>query len=79
MSDEKAAPDSRVEIARLVADHWRKWAMDMNNQPMPTRLAAHPLCCVLAALDGETDSDQLGIERDSVTAVLIEEARRNVR
>lgn len=64
--------DQRLAIARLVADHWRAWAMRQPDaMTMPTRIAAHPLCCVLAALDGETDPDRLGIEPNTVTAALI--------
>lgn len=54
-----------VEVARIVADHWRVAAMEGGDSLVPWRLAAHPLCCVLAALDGETDPRQLGIEEGS--------------
>lgn len=61
------------QIARLVADHWRRTAVDWGNQLMPGRVAAHPLCCVLAALDGESDPDQLGVgagpEREAILAL----------
>lgn len=45
-----------ITTARHTADHWRRWALDAE-----MGLAAHALCMVLAALDGETDPAQLGI------------------
>ena len=63
----------RAVIARIVADHWRRATLTWD-MPIPGTVAAHPLCCVLAALDGETDPDQLGIEPHSADAALIREA-----
>lgn len=54
-------PLETIVRARIVADHWRESVLAWGEQPMPGRLAAHPLCLVLAALDGETDPQMLGI------------------
>lgn len=51
----------RVEIARLVATSWRDAAMRWGDLPMEGRVSAHPLACVLCALEGETDPLELGI------------------
>lgn len=48
-----------IARARFVAEHWRD-AM-LNGRP-EYRWVAHPLAMVLAALDGETDPDQCGID-----------------
>ena len=48
----------KLRVARFVADHWRK---AMASSP-GTSFAAHPLCMVLAALDGETDPLECGID-----------------
>ena len=64
VSDALAALEAReqtVTRARLVADHWRKGQLMAGEAHIPARLAAHPLCMVLAALDGETRPEQLGI------------------
>jgi len=50
-----------IRVARLVADHWRRAALDWGHESMEGRITAHPLCCVLAALDGETDPAELGV------------------
>ena len=47
---------ARLDVARAVADHWRAVAVEHGWIE-----AGHALCCVLAALDGETDPTQLGI------------------
>jgi hypothetical protein len=64
---------STVQVARLVADHWRRAAISWSDRQMPGHVTAHPLCCVLAALDGETDPDRLGVgdgpERDAIRAL----------
>lgn len=52
----------RVEIACIVADHWRRAALDWGDQTMEGRVTAHPLCMVRAALDGETDPTMLGVD-----------------
>lgn len=49
-----------VQRARLVADHWRRAALTLDAAQW--RLAAHALCCVLAALDGEDDPALLGVD-----------------
>ncbi len=48
------------ERARFVADHWRLAAMKHDKT-----FAAHALCMVLAALDGETDPRMLGIDPEA--------------
>lgn len=52
----------RVAAARFVAERWRDAAMTRADDPFPGRLTAHPLALVLAALDGETDPERLGLE-----------------
>lgn len=47
-------PAVTVEIARIVADHWRRAALVWGDTPMPGRIMAHPLCMVLAALNGNS-------------------------
>lgn len=49
---------SGLAVARVVAEHWR----DAMMRDPDLRFAAHPLACVLAAMDGETDPAQLGVE-----------------
>lgn len=49
-------------VARFVADHWRQVILD--KFPSDSKWAAHPLCMVLAALDGETEPTQLGLDPD---------------
>jgi len=51
--------------AELVCDHWRKAALAWGDAPMPGRITAHSLGCVLAALRGESDPAQLGVSPDS--------------
>jgi hypothetical protein len=58
---ESATFRNRVMVATLVADHWRRGMLDGGDREMPQRLAAHPLCCVLAALEGEADPNGLGV------------------
>ena len=65
----------RAAVAYIVADHWRRAALADTGE-MQTRLMAHPLACVQAALDGETDPAQLGVDPSSPDAVLIVEACR---
>ena len=60
-----AAAQEREGTARLVADHWRKAMLDAGDERMPARATAHPLCMVLAALDGETRPEHLGITPES--------------
>jgi hypothetical protein len=52
----------RLEIARLVADSWRQFALRHGDIRSSLQLAAHPLVCVMAALDGETRPEHLGID-----------------
>lgn len=51
-------------VARYVADHWRE-AAATNGWPV----AAHPLSLVLAALGGETDPEQLGLNEEDRAAL----------
>lgn len=51
-----------IQTARVVADHWRAASMEWGDGLMLGRLAAHPLCMVLSALDGVMDPTELGIE-----------------
>ncbi len=51
--------------ARWVSDHWRKAAMEHDAEPIEWRTMAHPLSCVLAALDGGKRPEDLGVVRDS--------------
>lgn len=53
-----------VARARFVADHWRV-AILAGDVTGTQAWAAHPLCMVLAALDGETDPVQCGISADA--------------
>lgn len=57
-----------LDAARIVATYWRDHMMDGGDL---TRFAAHPLAMVLAALDGETDPVQLGVDAESAAARLL--------
>lgn len=57
--DALEAAEARLRAARFVADHWRRHALASD-----VPLAAHPLCMVTAALDGETDPAQCGVGDD---------------
>lgn len=48
-----------ITRARFVADYWRRGILSMENS---RGWEAHPLCMVLAALDGETDPAQVGVK-----------------
>ena len=50
----------RLMVARYTADHWRQVIMD--KFPNDAKWAAHPLCMVLDALDGETEPVKLGLD-----------------
>lgn len=47
----------RLNTARTVAAHWHQAAIDRG-----WAQTAHALACVLAALDGETDPNELGLD-----------------
>lgn len=60
-------------VARFVVDYWRGHLVERSRKlhaagsheaATGTGIGAHALCMVLAALDGETDPDQLGIGDD---------------
>lgn len=57
MSDDERT----IVIARIVADHWRRAALDYGGVLAEARLMAHPLSLVLSALAGETDPATLGV------------------
>lgn len=59
------SPDSDLERAKAVAEHWRAAAMAWD-PPQPT--IAHPLNLVLSALNGETAPEQLGMTEDDMDA-----------
>lgn len=54
-----------VMRARWVADNWRKAAMKYGDDKIEWRTMAHPLCCVLAALDGGKRPADLGVDPES--------------
>lgn len=55
----------RLVAARFVADHWRAQYLEMVKAGDPTfAIGTHPLALVIAAMDGETDPDQLGLNED---------------
>jgi hypothetical protein len=66
-----------VAIARVVAEHWRDAFLHgpARHMPMECRFAAHPLALVLAALAGEEDPVQLGVEPGSPAAARIQALR----
>lgn len=54
-----AEAEERLAAAEFVAEHWRAALVEWDSSGR-----AHPLCCVLAALDGETDPAELGLTED---------------
>jgi hypothetical protein len=62
---------ARVERARIVADHWRRAAIEWGSEQMDGRVTAHPLSLVLGALRGESDPAQLGIPEGHPDALLL--------
>lgn len=54
----------RLARARFVAEHWHK-AITSGGITDWQMWHAHPLCMVLAALDGEADPVQCGIDADA--------------
>lgn len=63
MSD---GPDHRA-IALAVATYWRDELMREDDQ---LRVCAHPVACVIAALEGETDPRELGIPMEELSGRL---------
>ncbi len=61
-------PDDTTRAARIVATHWRDQMMAADGV---LRGCAHPLAMVLAALDGETDPVQLGVDLESDAAAYL--------
>lgn len=71
--EQLAAAEARLRVARFTAEHWR----DATLMSEHTRIGAHPCAMILAALDGETDPVQCGIEdwaKDAFRAVVAGEA-----
>lgn len=64
--------DAKLLRAELVADHWRKAALAWGDDWISAQVFAHGLCCVLAALLGDTsDPVQLGVEPASEEGLLL--------
>ena len=53
-----------IARTRFVADHWRVSIL-AGDVTGTMAWGAHPLCMVLAAIDGETDPTQCGISPDA--------------
>lgn len=66
----------KVAIARLVAKAWSEAAINWGSLQMDGRMTAHPLCLVIAALDGETDPIRLGISPTDTAFEAIRMIRR---
>lgn len=59
-------------VARYVADYWRQHLMSMANDTTSAvgyQTGAHALCMVLAALDGETRPEHLGVGPDGADQI----------
>lgn len=71
--DNQKGVERKIRIAKVVAEHWSSAIMEGGHadEEFPWRTAAHPLGCVRAALDGESDPAQLGVVVDSDTAQTI--------
>jgi hypothetical protein len=54
---------ARLVTARIVADHWRRWALASSGD-MAVALTAHPLSVVTGAVLGEQDPEHVGIPHD---------------
>lgn len=70
--------EQRAAVARIVAEHWRDQVMapGLRSREVRIRFVGHALALVLAALDGETDPAQLGINDGHVDAQRVREAAR---
>ncbi|WP_206326043.1 MULTISPECIES: hypothetical protein [unclassified Streptomyces] len=65
-----SSPDKRLRAADFTAAHWHQHAINSSNIP-----AAHAIACIRAALQGETDPNQLGLDdeaHDAFSAALDE-------
>jgi len=60
----------RLRYARAVATVWRDAGLRYLSRDPAWSLCTHPLNMVLAALDGETDPDQLGCPPDELARLL---------
>jgi hypothetical protein len=58
---ENTALRATIARSKFVAEHWRKGLMRYPS----TQGQAHPLCMVLAALDGETEPGECGLDDDA--------------
>ena len=59
---QRSAPGERERAARFVATYWRD--AYMASDLLRRTGGSHPLACVLTALNGETDPNELGIAED---------------
>lgn len=59
---DKPTRRQRIAATRLVLEYWRDHAMTL---PGNYRIMAHPLACALAALSGEKDPGELGVDDDA--------------
>jgi hypothetical protein len=57
--------DLKVVRARLVIEHWQAVALKWGSAPIDARTMAHPLACVLAALNGDKSPEDLGVDSTS--------------
>lgn len=62
-------PDDTTRAARIVATYWRDHMMAEDGAALWG--CAHPLAMVLAALGGETDPVQLGVDPESEAAAAL--------
>ena len=59
----RADPQPRIVAARWVAQHWL--TAIMANDSLRSTGMSHPVAMVIAALDGETDPQELGIAEEA--------------
>lgn len=64
LEDENKKLRDTAAVAHYVADHWREFTAGAG-----WTIASHPLCLVLAALNGETEPEQLGLEEEDRAAL----------
>ncbi len=63
------------QIAKIVAEHWRNESL---KDPI-TRMIAHPCALILAALEGENNPSELGVNPESDTGQQIAQMEPGVR
>lgn len=71
MSAEKPSPEERLRTAHIVAEYWHEALLDLGRKHLHLAGMAHPMGCVLAALNGETDPEELGVAADSAAALVL--------